>query len=307
LIQGMPRPRPPHLHREVTRHGKAVWYVRVGRGGRIRIKSEFGTPDFDAEYQAAVTGQPKAAKGRSSGTLAWLFERYRETPAWRGLSLATRKQREAIIAQVIGTAGNQPFAKITRATVIAARDRRAATPAQARHFLETMRGLFKWAAKASMVKVDPTIGVEDPARPKGSGFPRMDRASSCCLRAPLAAGNAPARVARCASLHRPSPRRRRTDRFTPAARHALRNWLPNDLLSNGFPVAPTMKARSPHVPAFNVSANTGKIGKVTSSVYPLFSVLSVAMSLRTCWRPRRSAWTSQDRRHTGRERHRRPA
>jgi len=171
LIQGMPRPRPPHLHREVTRHGKAVWYVRVGRGGRIRIKSEFGTPDFDAEYQAAVTGQPKAAKGRSSGTLAWLFERYRETPAWRGLSLATRKQREAIIAQVIGTAGNQPFAKITRATVIAARDRRAATPAQARHFLETMRGLFKWAAKASMVKVDPTIGVEDPARPKGSGFP----------------------------------------------------------------------------------------------------------------------------------------
>jgi hypothetical protein len=34
-----------------------------------------------------------------------------------------------------------------------------------------MRGLFKWATKASLVKVDPTIGVEDPARPKGSGFP----------------------------------------------------------------------------------------------------------------------------------------
>jgi integrase len=34
-----------------------------------------------------------------------------------------------------------------------------------------MRGLFKWAAKASLVKVDPTIGVEDPARPKGGGFP----------------------------------------------------------------------------------------------------------------------------------------
>jgi integrase len=29
----MPRPRPPHLQREVTRHGKAVWYVRVGRSG----------------------------------------------------------------------------------------------------------------------------------------------------------------------------------------------------------------------------------------------------------------------------------
>ena len=33
----MPRPRPPHLQREITRHGKAVWYVRVGHGPRVRI------------------------------------------------------------------------------------------------------------------------------------------------------------------------------------------------------------------------------------------------------------------------------
>jgi integrase len=171
VITTMPRPRPPHLHREVTRHGKAVWYVRVGRGKRIRIKPEFGTPDFDAEYAAAIAGQPKAPKGPSSSTLAWLFERYRETPAWRDLSLATRQQREAIITQVIKTAGTQPFAKITRATIVTGRDRRASVPAQARHFLETMRGLFKWAAKASLMKEDPTIGVEDPARPKGGGFP----------------------------------------------------------------------------------------------------------------------------------------
>lgn len=28
----MPRPRPPHLHRETSRHGKTVWYVRVDKG-----------------------------------------------------------------------------------------------------------------------------------------------------------------------------------------------------------------------------------------------------------------------------------
>ena len=33
-----------------------------------------------------------------------------------------------------------------------------------------MRGLFRWAAKAGHVKVDPTLGVENPARPKGDGF-----------------------------------------------------------------------------------------------------------------------------------------
>ena len=78
----MPRPRPPHLHRQVTRHGKTVWYVRIGKGRRIRIKAEFGTPEFDAEYHAAITVRPRAViKGSASaGTLAWLIERYRETP-----------------------------------------------------------------------------------------------------------------------------------------------------------------------------------------------------------------------------------
>jgi hypothetical protein len=47
----MPRPRPPHLHRQVTRHGKTVWYVRIDKGPRVRIRAEFGTPEFDA-YRA---------------------------------------------------------------------------------------------------------------------------------------------------------------------------------------------------------------------------------------------------------------
>ena len=47
-MEPMPRPRPPHLQRQVTRHGKAVWYVRMGKGRRTRIRATFGTPDFDA-------------------------------------------------------------------------------------------------------------------------------------------------------------------------------------------------------------------------------------------------------------------
>jgi hypothetical protein len=50
----VPRPRPSHLHRETTRHGKTVWYVRVDKGPRIRLLAEFGSPDFDGEYQAEV-------------------------------------------------------------------------------------------------------------------------------------------------------------------------------------------------------------------------------------------------------------
>ena len=166
----MPRPRPPHLQREITRHGKAVWYVRVDRGPRVRIKAEFGTLEFDAEYRAALAGTPIRKSAQSCNSLAWLLTRYRETTAWSELSSATRRARENIFAHVIETAGNEPYARITQATILAGKDRRAATPHQARNFLDTMRGLFRWAHNAKLIKVDPTAGIGNPKLKTGDGF-----------------------------------------------------------------------------------------------------------------------------------------
>jgi integrase len=170
-MEAMPRPRPPHLHRETTRHRKAVWYVRVDKGPRIRLRAEYGTSEFEAEYQAAVTGAPRSTKGApAAGTLTWLVDRYRETGAWTVLSAATRRQRENILLHVLKTAGDKPFARIGAATISAGCERRAQTPAQARHFLDAMRGLFRWALKAGLVKADPTASVENPQIRKGDGF-----------------------------------------------------------------------------------------------------------------------------------------
>jgi integrase len=178
-MQDMPRPRPPHLHPQVTRHGKRVWYFRIGKGPRIRIKAAFGTPEFDAEYQAALAGNARPAKSAAgAGTLAWLIERYRETTAWTDLSLATRRNRENHFKKVIDSAGRQPIRAITQAVITAARDRRAATPAQARNFLDAMRGLFKWAKEAKHVTNDPTGRVKNPKRRKGPGFPAWTEADA---------------------------------------------------------------------------------------------------------------------------------
>jgi integrase len=88
------------------------------------------------------------------------------------LSLATRRQRENILRHVLESAGRQPIDKITKATIAAGRDRRATeTPFQARHFLDTTRGLFRWAVEAGLVKVDPTASVSDPSFPTSEGFP----------------------------------------------------------------------------------------------------------------------------------------
>lgn len=170
-MDDMPRPRPPHLHRQVTRHSKVVWYVRVEKGPRVRLRAEYGTVDFEAEYHAAISGSPRPAKGApGAGTLAWLIARYRETTAWMALSAATRRQRENIYLHVLETAGTQPFAQITTATILAGRERRANTPAQARNFLDAMRSLFGRAREAQHVKVDPTVGVKNPPRRAGPGF-----------------------------------------------------------------------------------------------------------------------------------------
>ena len=173
MIAGMPRPRPPHLHRQRTRHGRTVWYVRVGHGPRIRLAAEYGSEEFTAAYRAALEGKSPDRRRKifPVGSLAWLVARYRETTTWMALSPATRRQRENIMHGVLAQAGHETASAIKRAHIVAGRERRAKTPDQARHFLDTMRGLFRWALDAGHVKTDPTAGIKNPARPKGGGFP----------------------------------------------------------------------------------------------------------------------------------------
>jgi len=160
-----------------------VWYVRVRDGnksGRIRIRAEFGTPEFEAEYSAAVTGNTQRVRdhGPETGSIAWLWERYRETGSWLKLSNATRRQRENIMKHALAPSGAEAYARIKQTDIVAGRERRAQTPAQARNFLDAMRGLFGWATKAGHIKTDPTVGVENPPRKKGAGFPAWTEADA---------------------------------------------------------------------------------------------------------------------------------
>lgn len=170
----MPRPRWPYLHMQVTRHGKHVWYVRKSHSRRVRIKAQFGTPEFADEYRKAIDSQPtpvlKAVRA-PAGSLEWLWNRYRETTAWSVLKPATRKQRENIMLHVLKASGREAANAITRGDIAAGRDRRSQTPAQARNFLDVMRGLFRWAVEAELLKQDPTLGVRNPPKRQTDGFP----------------------------------------------------------------------------------------------------------------------------------------
>ncbi|MDP2355730.1 MAG: tyrosine-type recombinase/integrase [Beijerinckiaceae bacterium] len=87
--------------------------------------------------------------------------------------MATRRQRENIMLHVLDSAGSEPLSRIDRKAIQKGRERRAATPSQAKNFISTMRGLFGWAVDADLVRTDPTQGIsfKKSGKPKTAGFP----------------------------------------------------------------------------------------------------------------------------------------
>ena len=171
----MTRPHLPYLQKERTRHGALVWYVRKGGGPRVRIREDYGTPEFMRAYQAAIAASsepalPQRGAGAANSSLQWLIDRYHDSGAWAHLSAATRRQRENIFKQVCKTAGDAPFASITTKTILEGRDRRRQTPFAANDFLKAMRGLFRWAFDAQHVAIDPTAGAARCKVPRTDGY-----------------------------------------------------------------------------------------------------------------------------------------
>ncbi len=174
MIAAMPRPRPPHLHRERKR-GRTVFYVRKGHGPRFRMRSEYGSDAFKTEYEDAIAGR-KPRRGQAiAGTLRWLWDSYRKTDAWKVLAPATRRQRENIMLHVLKLAGDEPFGAIQKGHIIEGLDRRSDTPSAARNFLDTMRGLYQWARNRGHVRTDPTADVRPPKRRRTGGFAAWTR------------------------------------------------------------------------------------------------------------------------------------
>ena len=148
-----------------------MWFVRRKHGPRIRLRAEYGSEAFWAEYRAALEGAPLPSKTPKAQTLAWALDLYRASSAWAKLANSTRRQRENIYRAVIKTAGDVALKSITDETIKAGRERRKATPHSANVFLKAMRAFFAWAIEDKLVTIDPTKGVKLLAGPNDAdGF-----------------------------------------------------------------------------------------------------------------------------------------
>ena len=107
---------------------------------------------------------------------------YRQSQTWGALSPATRRQRDNIFARIVKTHGETTLSAWKRGDIAAGRDKRASTPAAARHFVDALRGLFRWLVESGLVASDPTQGVT-VAKPKSDGFAIWTEADEQAFRA----------------------------------------------------------------------------------------------------------------------------
>lgn len=169
----MPKPRKPYLHREITRHGKIVWYFRRSLSEmRIRIHGGFGSSDFESAYDAALAGMPLVRKSLTphKGSLAWLVMTWKQSSDFCLKARSTRRQRENILKHVLAGNGHLPFADIAESDIVAGRERRMKTPFAANNYLKTMKALFAWATSVKLISSDPARAVSMLPR-KTSGHP----------------------------------------------------------------------------------------------------------------------------------------
>lgn len=165
-------PRKPFLSHETTRHGRTVWYFKRN-GKRVRLPDIYGSDEFNAAYEKALTGSsaaPEKPKAKS-GSLKWLVTQYKRSAVFAELAPATRRARDNILKQILKDPKNAdgPFVDLSKAKIKAGMDKRAATPNAANNFLKTMSHLFKWAVEAEHVEINPCIGVSK-INVKSDGF-----------------------------------------------------------------------------------------------------------------------------------------
>ncbi|WP_102830485.1 tyrosine-type recombinase/integrase [Bartonella bovis] len=173
----MPKQRPPHLVKEITRHGKIIWYVRMGHGPRRRVRGTYGTQEFVNDYKDALSELqgytlPKSKSDKLvEDSFIWLLKQYFDSVTWHELANTTKRQKELILMKVSDAIGDIPYKAIKKDHIIAGVERRKETPATARNFLKAVNGLFKWAVEQGLLENNPAAGVKRPSLKNKDGFP----------------------------------------------------------------------------------------------------------------------------------------
>ncbi len=163
---------PPNVTTERNRHGRRVTYFRQGKGPRLRLP-DYGTPEFEAAYQAALRGEapprPVLARAAAAGSVSWAIDEYRKTLHFRGLDPITQRRRESFFAQMRAAIGTAPIGNVTEQHLVTSREKRTHGKGHAaNNFLKAIKPVFAYAKSRGWIATDPAKSVDFVKPLKGS-------------------------------------------------------------------------------------------------------------------------------------------
>jgi integrase len=153
-----------YLYRDTDRQGAERWRLRVPGRKTITIAGRYGSPEFAANYRAAIEGESVKAKiiAGEHGTIDALGRSYLRSAAFAGLATETQRKRRTLVERFCTRYGKLSVAGLKRHHVKLIMDEVASTPGTARDMLSMLRVLTALAIEDGIRDDDPTIGIKRP-------------------------------------------------------------------------------------------------------------------------------------------------
>jgi len=155
-----------YLVEDRDRHGNIRLYVRVPGRTKTRIRAHFGTDEFVAAYNAAVSDHvrgPRQSREAKQGSFRHLCVLYYVSPVFKRFDKATQSWRRRALDAICEKHADKPVALLTPRHVRMLRDDRADQPGAANQRLKALKALFAWACeeKPEIAPQNPTWGPQD--------------------------------------------------------------------------------------------------------------------------------------------------
>lgn len=146
----------PYVER-TTAKGRVYWYFRRGPV-RLRLP-EPDSPEFAIRY-AELMNEPSRRMAPGYGTMAWLVQSYRQSPAFKELGDRSRNDREAYLNTILDRWGKDAAARLSRGKVIEIRDSLQATPGAANKTISALSVLMERAIDLDLRATNPCRRVK---------------------------------------------------------------------------------------------------------------------------------------------------
>jgi integrase len=161
----------PFIHEYRDRHGVIRRYFRRPGFKQAPLRGVPGSPEFMDAYEAALAGETAreeiGASRTRPGTVNAAIIGYYTSLAFRALAPSTQQMRRNILERFRAEHGDKRIALLPREVVKRLLEKRS--PAAARNWLKTLRGLLQFAVDEKFRADDPTAGIKLP-KLKTDGF-----------------------------------------------------------------------------------------------------------------------------------------